>query len=407
MIRSANLNRKDKIFLAVSFFYILYVIFPLFADYTHIPVSVPAIVVVAGVMISCPQVLRNSAVKSFVAYIVLLFVYSGLGLPIYINGMDHSLSAIWRITIEAAWILPAILIAAALTSRNDQRMYKIIGYGSLALLAISFVYILPLVMSASNILREDVQDLESLRPVGLPDYSLMHSYTLMIVPLCLLIRGNKGKYKILAWILTFLFFYMVTQTAITTSLLLLVVIFLFAILYKENSGWKTVMGLVASSLILFVLYSQGFFLWLVDGLMPYFEGTSVSYKLQDFHYSLIQGSITGSSITGRIDYHGISKNSFWENPIIGGGEVGGHSKILDILGSMGLLVFVPFAMIIWKSMRMQIARVSYSKEMRAFLILGYAISFVYLYEKGVFGASGWLFMTVIVPCAILAQSKEA
>lgn len=407
MIRFANFSGKDKIFLAASFFYIFYVIFPLFADYTHIPVYVPAIVVVAGVMLSYPQAFGTSAVKWFFAYAALLFIYSIAGLPIFINGMNQSLPAIWRITIEAAWVLPALVIAAVLFSRKDSRLYKIIGIGSLVLLVISFVYILPLVLSSSNILREDIQELEVLRPMGLPDYGLMHSYTLMLVPLCLMIKGGKGKYKTLAWALTLLFFYMVTQTAVTTSLFVSIVIFLFAIFYKENSGQRTIFGLGFFCFVLFVLYTQGFFLWLVDSLMPFFEDTAVSFKLQDFHDSLAQGSVTGESLTGRMDYHDISKASFWASPIIGGGEVGGHSKILDLLGSMGLLVFIPFVMVIWKSLRTQMAEVAYNKELKMFLILCYAISLVYLYEKGIFGASGWLFMLVIVPCAILAQSKEA
>ena len=43
---TSRLTIKDRIFLFVSLFYIIYTIFPLFADVTGIPVYVPAIIVV-------------------------------------------------------------------------------------------------------------------------------------------------------------------------------------------------------------------------------------------------------------------------------------------------------------------------------------------------------------------------
>lgn len=406
MVESVKLNGKDKIFLVASFFYILYIIFPLFSDYTHIPVYIPAFVVVTGVLISYPRAFFASSVKWFVTYIIILFLYYFVGRPVFINGMDQSLPALWRITIEAAWIIPSILIASVLSYRNEHRLYRIIGFGSIGLLMVSLIYILPLVMSSANILREGIMELDGIRPLGLPDYGLMHSYTLMLIPLCLMIRNNVGKYKIMAIVLLVLLFYMITQTAVTTSLFLSLFIFIFACLYDEKNGQKTFIAFLVVSVLLFILYKLGVFLWLVDSLMPFFEGTAVSYKLEDFHDSITTGTLTGGHIIGRIDLHSISRESFWNNPIFGGGIAGGHSKILDLLGATGLVVFIPFIMIIWKSYKSQISVVMQDKEAKAFITLCYVISFVFLYEKGLFGNSGWLFMTVLVPCAILGQRKS-
>ena len=139
--------------------------------------------------------------------------------------------------------------------------------------------------------------------------------------------------------------------------------------------------------------------------MPIFDGTAVAYKLQDIHDSMVFGSVQGESITGRMSYHQISKDAFFENPIFGIGKAGGHSKILDLLGCMGLLVFIPYFAIIWNTMKMQIRNIS-TQLAAAFIVCGYLAAAIYLYEKGIFGAPGYLIMIVVVPSIIKAFESE-
>lgn len=139
--------------------------------------------------------------------------------------------------------------------------------------------------------------------------------------------------------------------------------------------------------------------------MPIFDGTAVSYKLQDIHDSMLSGSVQGESITGRMSYHQISKDAFFENPICGTGEAGGLSKILYLLGCMGLLAFIPYFAIIWNTMKMQICNTS-TKLAAAFITCGYFVATIYLYEKGIFGAPGYLIMMVIGPSIIKSSENK-
>lgn len=399
-----GVSSKDKWFVIVSFIYILYVIFPLFEDLTHIPVFIPSLLVVAFIGIFYNGIFTNKPVRWLLAYIGLLFVYSLVGMPIHINGVSGELPAWWRITIEAAWTIPAVMIASVLYYKNAPRLYKLFGIGSIILITISFVYILPLIIGAKNILREDIQDFSAVRPIGLPDYALMHAYTLLLIPLCFSLKTTAYKSKLLSVALLCLFFYLVTQTAVTTSLFVSVTIFLFSLLYSAEHRGRSVALCIMVVFVLFFLYNYGFFLWLVDSLMPYFNGTAVSFKLQDMHDSMVGGKLQGGSLTGRMDYHQISKDNFWNNPIFGGGFAGGHSKILDILGSMGLLMFIPFAMTIWSCLKQQISQTS-SLNARAFIYFSYFSAGIYLYEKGIFSAAGYLTTLVIVPSAIIALDR--
>ncbi|MBR5530286.1 MAG: hypothetical protein IKU63_02105 [Bacteroidaceae bacterium] len=399
---SSRLSGKDKAFVAISFFFIIYSIFPLFANVTGIPVFIPALVVVGTLLLLFPKAFMGISTKWFIAYIGVLILYIILGKPIFINGLNQSLPPLYRIIIEAAWILPNITIMNVLLYKNDVRLFRVIGYGSIGLLVASFLYILPKVMESANYLRDDLGDIDVIRPVGLPGYDLMHAYTLMILPLCLLVKHRTGRNRYWYLALLLLFAYMVTRTAVTTSLVVMSVAVLFVFLFDVNRQRRTLLRLGIVLLFGYVLYKYGFFLMFADGLMPYFEDTAVSFKLQDLHTSMTRGQITGETLTGRMDYHEISKDAFWENPIIGSDRVGGHSKILDILGSMGLLSFIPYFMILYSSLKRYAFRLKKDVELKPYLYFSFLLACVYLYTKGIFGNPGYLFMLVIVPSILIS-----
>ena len=122
------------------------------------------------------------------------------------------------------------------------------------------------------------------------------------------------------------------------------------------------------------------------------------------HDSMVEERLQGATIIGRMDYHQISKDNFWNNPIFGGGFAGGHSKILDILGGMGIIVFIPFAMSIWSCLKQQISQTR-SLNARSFIYFSYFAACIYLYEKGIFSAAGYLTTLVIVPSALIALDR--
>ena len=398
------LSTKDKAFILFSFFYIAYSIFPLFADTTGIPIFIPALTVTAVFLLMYPKAFWGQSTKWFVVYVGVLFLYIVLGKPIFINALSPTLSSTYRIIIESAWILPNITIMNVLLYRNNTRLYELVGYGSLALLVVSFLYVLPLVMSTSNILREDLHNLEVARPQGLPGYDLMHAYTLMILPLCLWVKESGGKIRYCYLAILLLFAYMVVQTAVSTSLVVMAMAVLFACIFNIKKLQRSILVFSLLLIIGYVLSQYGFFLKVVDGLMPYFEGTAVSIKLEDLHTSMVQEEVTGSSLTGRMNHHLTSIDSFLNNPIVGSDLAGRHSKILDLLGAMGLLAFIPYFMILYTGLKRYAFRIK-DKELKSYLYFSFILAGVYLCTKGIFGSPGYLFMMVIVPCLLMCVSS--
>lgn len=399
-----GLNYRETLFLLVSFFFILYNAFPLLGDLMPVPPQFVCIFTTISLALLYPFSLKHKAVISFFAFILILFVNGIMGRYVHINGLaNDALPLTWRLLIEIAWVLPALLIMSILSILNSPKLYKIIGYGSVIILTISFLFILPVLISSSNILREAMQEeeLDFVKPIGLPDYTLMHAYTFMLPALCLFAKVNSGRKRILMMCVIALFYYVILQTAVTTSITLGTVVIIAAILYNRHNPLLTILSFLFLVILFLFAYSSDLILKLVDGLMPYFEGTAVQFKLEDLHSSILAGRIQGGSFEGREALHTISQNSFLANPFIGGGKAGGHSQVFDILGTVGIIGFIPFALILWYTFKnyFQLLERNFVK---LYLIATFIVPFIYLYHKGIFGATGWLFMCVIAPCLIIA-----
>ncbi len=103
-----------------------------------------------------------------------------------------------------------------------------------------------------------------------------------------------------------------------------------------------------------------------------------------------------------MDYHQMSKDAFIANPIVGTDRAGGHSKILDLLGSMGLLAFIPYFMVLFAGLKRFAFRLKKDVGFKSYLYFSFILACVYLYTKGIFGNPGYLFTLVIVPSIIMS-----
>lgn len=402
-----KLSNKEKFFLGVSFVYILFSAFPLFGYYVPVEPQYICIVISALLILCCPSVLLNKPFIWLYIYLFVLLINSFLGRYIHISGVNNTvLPAVSRIIIQAAWIMPSLMIATIVCKTENIRLFKIIGYGSLAVLLISFVFILPLLNASVNILREAaLEGQKDLRLPGLPDYTLMHSYILMLPGLCLAIKKSQIICRVIFIACTIFVYYIIIRTQVSTSIGLSTAFIIFALLVlKDSSSW-TYLLLIGALILLVAAYYSGVLLWFVDEITPYFQGTDVEGKLRDLHSTLINGKATGGTIVYRGELHEMSKNSFYYNPIFGKGtsEVGRHSQILDILGSSGLLALIPFIMIIWTTLKLYLTFTN-DRYSRIFMFCSFVIATVYLYSKGIFGSTGWLFMSVLSPALIIAVS---
>lgn len=393
---------RKSIFLYTALFYTLYVIFPLFGDIAKLPVWLPSILTVVVLLLLYPRAfLNNKVMKWFWVYAVVLGLYVIIGKPLTIG--IGTVADNKKIFIEFAYILPTIGIFSIFGNLKDYNLTKKYITWSLIILYSSFVVAVPLMVQFHS-LREALRNQdETLTIPGLPNYSLMHAYTLFMPAVCYAIKKNAGSKRWL-WIagLVMLIF-VVYSTFVTTSLIIALAIIVLAFTNngrRLSSIWFTMGGL---ALLLFILYESGALFALLDVVYPWFKGTSVESKLNDFRASLIEGELQGGSITVRERLHDKSWEAFFTNPIWGEPDVGGHSSILDRFGGLGIIGGLPFLMI-FISFYQLINKWFLHGRSKYFFILGFYAGITYLYMKGLWGGESWLMLMVMMPMTLWVLS---
>lgn len=396
-----SLDRRDKLFICIALFYIGYSIFPVIPVVTHVPLWAVSIGTAGLLFLMYPSyIFQSKFMRCFWIYIAVLFVYCLVGHKFHINGLgDNSLYR--NLLIEVAWTLPNLLICNVLLLNDDKRMFKIIGLGSIALLFLSFVTVLPTLISSAGILRENLrveEDSAQYNPM-LPSYTLMSAYSYFFPALCYGVIVSSGRRKTLCLIMIAILIYVIYKTEITTSLLALLVMIIYTLTYRDNVQ-SMIFASVVIGLIIILLYRSGVVLMFVEWLQKIYDGTVVASKLQDLHDSITGEKLQGDTLEVREYCRQVSWDSFLHNPFFGGGEVLGHSSIIDRMGGMGLMGFIPWIIMLIDNVKSWYYVIE-DKCGRFFYMGGIFIVFVFLYNKGLFSGEGFLFMTVILPTSIL------
>lgn len=394
---------KKKVFIITALIYILYLVFPLFADIFNIPVWLPSMATFVIVLWLYPNAFANKTFYWFLAYAFVLTLYVFIGKPLTIG--IGTVADSKKIFIEFAFILPAIAIFSVLSFLNDIEVTKRLIKWSIIILFSSFVVTVPLMLSYNSIREAWQEQDQTLSIPGLPGYSLMHAYTLFLPALCYAAKINQGPKKVLAIIGVLILCFVIYDTFVTTSLIIMIAIVGLSLVYSKKTSSSFVKIVIITALVVYILYLMGFFLSLIDWMMPAFEETPVERKLVDFKNSMLIGKTKDGDIAVRQNLHSVSWESFFQNPIFGKSNVGGHSSLIDRFGGMGVVAGAPFVMII-VSFIQRMLKVFSSKATITFFWLGIVAGFIYLYEKGNWGGEAWLMYMVLMPFGILTFEKK-
>lgn len=395
--------KKKNIFLVVSLLYILYTVFPIIPDVTGIEVWLVNLSTFVILLALYPRAFANPVMYWFMAYAAILAVYVIVGKPLTIG--IGSVQDSKKVIIEYAFMLPSFSIFSILYYLKDYKIYKFIAGGGLMFVLLSFLYLVPMVWVNNEIMR-DTLNLKAeygIDTPGVPEYTLMHAYILPIPALLYGIKVLEGRKKWLLFAVFVIFLYIILYSYVTTSIIITLGTIIFALLYDTNNKPKSFLFIFLTGFAVYMLHSAGVFIQLFDFLLRFFDGTAVEPKIEGFKYIYLGGDIesSGGHITGRMSYHDMSWLAFSENFLIGGtSPVGGHSQIIDRLGGMGIIPFIPFVMIIVSFIRMTLCIIR-DKEQLIFYYLGLFSVFMLLYQKGLFGQEGWLFLMVLMPGLII------
>lgn len=397
-----RLSLKKKSFLIVALLYVLYTVFPLFADLISIPVWLPSLGAFVIMLLLYPQAFINKVMLWFMIYAFILTIYLIIGKPLNIG--IGTVADNRKILIEFAYILPSISIFSILLYLKDNLLTRYITSFSFIILFVSFIVAYPLMNQYGSIRTAFEEEIVEAKIMGLPGYSLMHAYTLAIPALCYFVKVAKPIWRKLFSLLALaILCFMVYDTFVTTSLLIMIVLLSLTLFYRNNTQSLIILSVVI--VITVVLWKLGLFASVIDWVMPAFAGTPVEPKLNDFKMMAMGESLTGGTVNARGDLHGISWNSFFTNPIVGTSVVGDHSALLDRFGGMGIIGGLPFLMIFISFVKRM--KTQYQTNMaKVFFFAGVISAFVYLYEKGLWGPESWLMLMVLMPFAIYTAEQK-
>lgn len=405
-----TLRTKEKSFLIVVLLYTVYMVFPLFQDISHIPVWAVCVASSLYMLFAFPKHHNTPFFKWFIAYVAVLLCYCVVGHNFHINGIGDSNNALWRIIIETAWILPNILICNIFQKEKNQNLKRIFSISVICILVISLFSIIPSLLANARILRLNAseEDIGMEGFAGLPSYTLMSCYAYFIPVICYAMVNVKGLKKVLFVLMLLLFGYVILKTEITTSFIAMILMLLITMTYSKTNIQNTIGRSVLLLIAVYVFYKTGWLLRLVDFMQEVYAGTNAEIKFQDFHNQLVGEE--NDNLTVREHCREMSMECFYHNPVFGSTGVGGHSSLLDRLGSMGLFGFIPYFMMLITNIKSWYNLMP-GKSEKFFYFGSSIIVFVFLYNKGLFSGEGMMFMMFLVPVCILGlnyyiQSKK-
>lgn len=210
-------------------------------------------------------------------------------------------------------------------------------------------------------------------------YRTVHELPVLSIPLFAVFKTVKNKLiKILSIVGLGLMFVVMVYASSTTSLLLMVAIYLFFIAYNKKKTLKqNVIKISLLFLLVLPFLNKSFTVGVIDKVvLPVFEGSSTSQRIEEIRYFILTGEKQGD-MDSRENLYQVTINSILSNPLFPELEqknIGEHSFLLDHLAAMGLFLFIPYIVFLYNSYRRAIRYIPHEKPYQivatvAFLLL--------------------------------------
>lgn len=405
------MNVKRLLFVFALIFYIAYIANSLIYGYLSVPATIPAIFMVVASLIYYPQCLFNKITVSFFFYAIILVLSYLIG---HLLPFSYG-SGILSVIIEVAFILPAILISSILIDLNDNKLYKIVYYTTtvaicitLLLTTVTNVLIPGVLRSAALSVSSSGVEVNTYLRLGIPNYTAMHSFALLLPVFLYRLRkssSDRTYNKIFLICVIVILFNSILNFSISTMIIYSCLALLLGIIFSAESNSRNMLSMVLLGLLFIVFSNESSLIYIFGTLDSFFEGTAMANKVNDIRNLIIFGDASGSSISTRQSLHISSIETFFDNPIFGGEQIGGHSTIFDQMARLGLVGFLPYILMIYWGFQSWYRLLT--NDSKWFYIIAWIGIITLLITKGLFGSLGWMSLFVIIPSFLLYKPDEA
>lgn len=242
---------------------------------------------------------------------------------------------------------------------------------------------------------------------GMISYALAHSMAILPPILTvLLIERKKLIERIIYAVMFVLILYIFFVGLITTSMLSSIIgtIAIIGYYLSKNKYTKIIFMILLPILLIFI--DIAFLESIINYLLSITESNMMASKLNDI-LNFLKGDQT-YQIDYRNDLHNLSKDAFFDNPLLGMADkekIGNHSLILDYLAIYGLLGCLPLFLSVIYIIKIHIKGApKFYKGLFIVLTIPYMILF---YSKsGVFLGTYYFFLAIILPISFHLIIKE-
>lgn len=244
---------------------------------------------------------------------------------------------------------------------------------------------------------------------GLLDYSMAHAIPILIPPLFYAYKkvASTAKSKMLLLVAiagcVFLTWLSDSTTALMLAVLFLGIGFLTNVSdIRSNFRKLIVIGIIT----LPIAVSDDVQLAVLDAAETVLGSESVfAEKIEEFRYSIEnEGRMTGD-MQGRVDRYNKSLDMFFANPLWGTNtKPGNHASLIDRLGSLGLLGFIPLMLFFWYSLK-RIAEYLPADSL-VFFIQGIFAAMIMLGTKGMWNWSMFYNLFILLPFIIYYTNEK-
>ncbi len=254
--------------------------------------------------------------------------------------------------------------------------------------------------------QEDVfvdQDRAELIPLfrmGLSNYLLPHGIPIIIPSLILLIKRTNKNMRIRMTALLFLFFSIIlVYLSGSTTALLLSIIGLTSFFIKERRSNYFMLFFIIAILSLTIIIFPEIWIEFFNLFSTEIAENYAAHLIDLSNYSSSPSGITSS----RLDLYRIPAQEFLTNPLWGtDNAISRHSIILDLLGSIGLIGFIPFCGIFYYYYCFVVKHlVAIGKS---YFTVSFFICIFLLLSKGINSNEIWLMLFVVSPVILCIAS---
>lgn len=209
-------------------------------------------------------------------------------------------------------------------------------------------------------------------------YAMVHAVPILVIPLFFLYKCAESKLSKVLLIAAIVSLYVTTILSdAATPMFMLLMYVLFVLIYNpEQPLSRNAIKIAGVLFLVFILYYSGLIISFLESLQAWVSGTMQESRIDEV-ISFLENGETEGDMNEREDRYDISIDAFLSHPLspeYNINNIGQHSYLIDHLAAMGLIAFIPFALLLVYQYRMPL---KYLGNEKGYYIMAYS-AFIFL-----------------------------